>query len=72
MYRGTARLRRVTCVHDAADAAGETPVAPVGRMWSLVSSPVQVATGAESRGDEGPMRLIRHERVSEDGHQRGR
>lgn len=57
-------------VRDAPDAAGETPVTPLWRARELALSPVQVAWGAES-GDEGPMRLIRHEHVSEGDHQRG-
>lgn len=46
--------------------------APLWRARSLTLTPVQVAWGAESRTDEGPKRPARHERVAEDGHQRGR
>jgi hypothetical protein len=58
-------------IDDAPDNPGDTPVAPLRRARLLTLTPIQVALGVESY-DEGPMRLIRHERVAEDGHQRGR
>jgi hypothetical protein len=58
-------------VDDAPDSAGDTPVAPLWRARPLTLTPLQVAPGFESSEDEGPMRLIQHERAAEDGHQRG-
>jgi hypothetical protein len=53
------------------DGAPETPDdAPVTPQWRsrlLTSMPVQ-----GDPGEEGPERLTRHERIPEDGHQRGR
>jgi hypothetical protein len=54
-------------IDDAPDAAGDAPVTPLWRTRPLTRTTVHVESG-----EEGPKRLTRHERVPEDGHERGR
>lgn len=47
------------------ETPGDAPVTPPWRSRLLTSMPIVA-------GEDGPERLTRHERMPEDGHQRGR
>lgn len=54
-------------IDDTRETPGDTPVTPLRRAQALTLMPVHLESD-----DEGPKRLTWHERVPEEGHQRGR
>ena len=64
-------------IDDARETPGDAPLTSQWRARPLTLMPVHaVLVGVEpfyaESGEEGPKRLTRHERVPEEGHQRGR